>query len=65
MDYFHVITDAKTGEVTQVPFTPQEIAEHEPNQAEQAEAHVDPVEKLKLFLNENPDVALLLGVNNG
>jgi hypothetical protein len=26
MSYFHVITDARTGETTQVPFTPEEIA---------------------------------------
>lgn len=26
MDYFHAITDASTGEVTQVPFTPEEIS---------------------------------------
>lgn len=26
MDYFHVITNAQTGEVTQVPFTAEEVA---------------------------------------
>ena len=26
MDYFHIITDAQTGETTQVPFTDEEIA---------------------------------------
>jgi hypothetical protein len=36
MDYFHVITHAQTGEVTQVPFTPEEIAEVEIAQAEAA-----------------------------
>ena len=36
MDYFHVITNAQTGEVTQVPFTPEEIAEVELAQAEAA-----------------------------
>jgi hypothetical protein len=36
MDYFHVITNAQTGEVTQVPFTPEEIAEVELTQAEAA-----------------------------
>ena len=28
MDYFHVITNAQTGEVTQVPFTNEETAAH-------------------------------------
>lgn len=29
MDYFHVITNAVTGEVTQVPFTDEEIAQYQ------------------------------------
>jgi hypothetical protein len=36
MDYFHVITNAQTGEVTEVPFTFEEIAEVELAQAEAA-----------------------------
>jgi hypothetical protein len=36
MDYFHVITNAQTSEVTEVPFTPEEIAEVELAQAEAA-----------------------------
>lgn len=36
MSYFHVITDAQTGEVTQVPFTPEEIAAAEAVAAEAA-----------------------------
>jgi hypothetical protein len=36
MDYFHVITNAQTGEVTQVPFTSEEILEIEAIQAELA-----------------------------
>lgn len=36
MDYFHVITNAQTGETTQVPFTPEEIAVVEAAAAEAA-----------------------------
>jgi hypothetical protein len=36
MVYFHVITDARTGETTQVPFTPEEIAAVEAKAAELA-----------------------------
>jgi hypothetical protein len=36
MNYFHVITNAQTGEVTQVPFTSEEVAAHEAAQAEVA-----------------------------
>lgn len=31
MEYFHIITDARTGEITQVPFTSEEVIEHEKN----------------------------------
>ena len=34
MDYFHVVTNAKTGETTQIPFTPEEIAAAEAQAAE-------------------------------
>lgn len=34
MDYFHVITDAQTGETTKVPFTPEEVAATEAAAAE-------------------------------
>jgi hypothetical protein len=36
MDYFHVITNAQTREVTQVPFTAEEIAAAEAKAAELA-----------------------------
>jgi hypothetical protein len=36
MDYFHVITDASTGETTQVAFTDEEIAAVEAQTAELA-----------------------------
>ena len=36
MDYFHVITDVRTGETTQVPFTPEEISAAEAKAAELA-----------------------------
>jgi hypothetical protein len=36
MDYFHVITDASTGETTQVAFTDEEIAAVEAQAAELA-----------------------------
>ena len=36
MDYFHVITNAQTSEVTEAQFTPEEIAEVELAQAEAA-----------------------------
>jgi hypothetical protein len=58
MDYTHVITDAVTGEVTIIPFTQEEIDAYE---AAQVEVVVDPVEKLRSFLEQNPDVASLLG----
>jgi hypothetical protein len=58
MDYTHVITDAVTGEVTIIPFTQEEIDAYE---AAQVEVVVDPIEKLKNFLEQNPDVASLLG----
>lgn len=31
MEYFHIITDARTGEITQVPFTSEEVIEYEKN----------------------------------
>lgn len=31
MEYIHIITDANTGETTQVPFTQEEIIEYEKN----------------------------------
>ena len=36
MDYFHIITDAQTGETTQVPFTAEETAAYEAAVAELA-----------------------------
>ena len=36
MDYFHVLINAKTGEVTQVPFTSEEISAAEAAAAEAA-----------------------------
>lgn len=36
MDYFHVITNAQTGETTQVPFTAEEVAAVEAAAAEAA-----------------------------
>lgn len=36
MDYFHVITNAQTGETTQVPFTAEEVAAVEAAAAETA-----------------------------
>lgn len=36
MELFHVITDAQTGETTQVPFTPEEVAVAEATAAELA-----------------------------
>jgi hypothetical protein len=36
MSYFHVITNAQTGEVTQVPFTAEEVAVVEAQAAELA-----------------------------
>ena len=61
MDFFHVITDATTGETKHIPFTPEEAAEHLARAAaEQAAATADPVDKLKEFLAANPDVAAIL-----
>jgi hypothetical protein len=57
MEYTHVITDAITGEVTVVPFTEEEVLQH---QANAIIAEKDPVEKLKEFLLANPDVANIL-----
>lgn len=57
MEYTHVITDAITGEVTIIPFTQDEIDAYE---AQKVEVVVDPVEKLKAFLQQNPDVAAIL-----
>lgn len=58
MDYTHVIKDAVTGEITIIPFTQDEIDAYE---AQQVEVVVDPINKLKAFLQDNPDVASILG----
>jgi hypothetical protein len=60
MDFFHVITDATTGETTSVPFTPEEAAAYMARAAAEQAAAVDPVDKLKAFLAANPDVAAIL-----
>ena len=57
MEYTHIITDAITGEVTIIPFTQDEIDAYE---AQQVEVVIDPVDKLKAFLQQNPDVAAIL-----
>lgn len=64
MSYIHVIFDAETGERTEVPFTEEEIAQRLKEEAEiaaQIELQSNPLEKLKLFISSNPDVASLLG----
>lgn len=58
MEYTHVITDAITGEVTIIPFTQAEIEAYEA-QAQEVVA-VSPIDKLKQFLIDNPDVAEII-----
>lgn len=60
MEYIHVITNAQTGEVTQVPFTPEEIVAYEAQAAAEQVEQQDPVQKLQAFLAANPDVAQLI-----
>lgn len=57
MEYTHVITDAITGEVTIIPFTQAEIEAYE---AQQQTVAVSPIDKLKQFLIDNPDVAEII-----
>ena len=58
MEYTHVITDAITGEVTIIPFTQAEIEAYEA-QSQEVVA-VSPIDKLKQFLIDNPDVAEII-----
>lgn len=58
MNYTHVITDAITGEVTIIPFTQAEIEAYEA-QSQEVVA-VSPIDKLKQFLIDNPDVAEII-----
>ena len=60
MDFFHVITDATTGETKRIPFTPEEASAYMGEAAAEQAAAVDPVDKLKAFLAANPDVAAIL-----
>lgn len=52
-------TDAETGEVTMVPYTDEEITAMNV-QLDTTSVVIDPVIKLKQFLDANPDVAALL-----
>jgi len=63
MEYVHIITNAETGEVSEIPFTDDEILQRqaeESDAAAKAALEADPVAKLKAFLNANPDVAQVL-----
>lgn len=52
MDYFHVITNPKTGETVQVPFSPEEVAA-----AEAAAAELVKTEYQRLRAAEYPSFA--------
>lgn len=53
MARFHVITDAETGETVTVPFTAEEEAAAD---ADEAAVEKTPQQKLADFLSANPDV---------
>lgn len=52
--------NCQTGEQTVVPLTEEEIAEIEAREPQPAPVAVDPVEKLRAFLADNPDVQAIL-----
>lgn len=61
MPRIHVITDAETGETTEVPFTPDEEASADAQEALLANPpKPDPVAELRDFLIAHPEVAALL-----
>lgn len=62
MARFHVITDAETGETSEVPFTPEEEANADVAEAEAMTAkEKSPQQKLADFLAANPDVLAAIG----
>lgn len=61
MTRFHVITDAETGETIEVPFTPEEEAAADAQEALLADPpKPDPLAELRDFLIAHPEVAALL-----
>lgn len=61
MARIHVITDAETGEKTEVPFTLEEEADADVQEALLANPpKPDPIKELQDFLVSHPEVAALL-----